>query len=346
MNEVQKIMHSYHQLSSVERLSFYIALSQDIDLNKKSIPELEAEIRFNEGEKCMHCGSTHFVKNGRRGDGVQRYLCRDCGRSFLAITNSIVSGTHKKLNVWMKYFQCMKEGATLEESAQKCDISVSTAFQWRHRILDCMKEIGDNVCLGSTVEADETFFDLSYKGNHKQSSRFTMPRAAHRRGGEVHSKGLSAEKVCVMCAVNEQGVSISKVGKLGKVSSECVDKAFSGRISNDAVLVTDNEKAYRRFSEEAGVRLVQMETGQRMKDGFNIQRINAYHSRIKGFVGRFHGVSTKYLNNYLVWYNLLFSPSKDRGDTEHLLFGRALSAEKRMLWKELPDRPAVPVLVQ
>ena len=346
MNEVQKIMHSYHQLSSGDRLSFYIALSQDIDFNNKDIPELEAEIRFSEGEKCMHCGSVRFVKNGRRPDGVQRYLCRSCGRSFLATTNSIVSGTHKRLSVWMKYFQCMKEGATLVESAQKCDISIATAFQWRHRILDCMKEIGDNVCLGSTVEADETFFDLSYKGNHKQSSRFTMPRKAHSRGGEVHFKGLSSEKVCVMCAVNEQGVSLSKVGKLGKVSSECVEKAFSGRIAADAVLVTDNERAYRRFSEESGVMLVQMETGQRTKEGFNIQRINAYHSRIKEFVRHFHGVSTKYLNNYLAWYNLLFSPSKSMGDTEHLLFGRALSAQKRMLWKELPARPAVPVLVQ
>ena len=69
MNEVQKMMHSYHQLSSGDRLSFYIALSQDIDLNNKDLPELETEIRFSEGEKCMHCGSVRFVKNGRRPDG-------------------------------------------------------------------------------------------------------------------------------------------------------------------------------------------------------------------------------------------------------------------------------------
>lgn len=32
--------------------------------------------------------------------------------------------------------------------------------------------------------------------------------------------------------------------------------------------------------------------------------INGYHSQLKTFMERFHGVATKYLNNYLVWHNL------------------------------------------
>lgn len=38
---------------------------------------------------------------------------------------------------------------------------------------------------------------------------------------------------------------------------------------------------------------------------YNIQHINNSHSQLKRFMRGFNGVSTKYLNNYLVWNNLV-----------------------------------------
>jgi len=34
---------------------------------------------------------------------------------------------------------------------------------------------------------------------------------------------------------------------------------------------------------------------------FHIQYVNAYHSRLKAWMDRFHGVAIKYLENYLGW---------------------------------------------
>lgn len=53
------------------------------------------------------------------------------------------------------------------------------------------------------MEADETFFPLSYKGNHRKSS-FVMPRKAHKRGSSTHTRGLSKEQVCVPCAIDRK----------------------------------------------------------------------------------------------------------------------------------------------
>lgn len=44
---------------------------------------------FSNGRACFHCGSVHVVRNGHEADGTQRYLCRDCNRTFVATTNSI-----------------------------------------------------------------------------------------------------------------------------------------------------------------------------------------------------------------------------------------------------------------
>lgn len=41
---------------------------------------------------------------------------------------------------------------------------------------------------------------------------------------------------------------------------------------------------------------------------FHIQNVNAYHSRLKAWIGRFHGVATKYLDHYLGWFRYMDTP--------------------------------------
>lgn len=63
--------------------------------------------------------------------------------------------------------------------------------------------------------------------------------------------------------------------------------------------------SYVRFTNANGIGLVQMKTGKAKKGIYNIQHINSYHSQLKKFMRSFNGVSTKYLNNYLAWNNLV-----------------------------------------
>ncbi len=84
--------------------------------------------------------------------------------------------------------------------------------------------------LNGIIEADETFFAISYKGNHSKSKTFTMPRKAHKRGHSTHIRGLSKEKVCVPCAVNRNGLSISKITNTGRVSTKDLHHIYDGRI--------------------------------------------------------------------------------------------------------------------
>lgn len=100
--------------------------------------------------------SMWFV-NGHRKDGTQRYVCKDCGKSFVIATNSIVSGTRKDLSVWEKYIDCMMSGLSIRKTAVACGIHRNTAFLWRHNILDALQNMADDVTLDGIIEADETF---------------------------------------------------------------------------------------------------------------------------------------------------------------------------------------------
>jgi len=61
------------------------------------------------------------------------------------------------------------------------------------------------------------------------------------------------------------------------------------------------------------------------KDIVHIKNVNAYHSRLKGWMRRFNGVATKYLDNYLSWYRCLDEFNMDIDSLTILL--RAKSAD-------------------
>ena len=113
--------------------------------------------------------------------------------------------THKPLSVWKKFIDCMVHGMSIIKTAEICGINRNTAFAWRHKVLDALGLIVQEISLEGIVEADETFFVLSYKGQKKG-----LPRKPKKRGTPVTKRGLSNEQVCVPCAIDRKGNTIYK----------------------------------------------------------------------------------------------------------------------------------------
>ena len=95
----------------------------------------------------------------------------------------------------------------------------------------------------------------------------------------------------------------ARISGTGKVSLGKIKYAFAGRIEDGTVLVTDKERAYIKFAEESNLSLIRIKADNHIYKGiYHIQHINAFHSRLKAFMQRFNGISTKHLNNYLAWF--------------------------------------------
>ncbi len=104
------------------------------------------------------------------------------------------------------------------------------------------------------------------------------------RGNDIHTNGLSSEKVCVPCAVDDAGRSYAKPGKLGKVSSECIERILGEKIAPGATLYTDQERAYLLYAGRNNLKLMQMDTDCRTvhKDGrINRIKITARHRNVR-----------------------------------------------------------------
>ena len=95
---------------------------------------------------------------------------------------------------------------------------------------------------------------------------------------------------------------------LPDLGAEAIAAALAPVVADDAVLCSDGAKAYAAFAAERGLHHepVNLAAGVRVRDGaFHVQNVNAYHGRLKGWMGRFNGVATRYLPNYLGWRRTL-----------------------------------------
>lgn len=308
MSEVNLVYQMYNTLSKSDKMRFMQMLGMPPQMTEiidsSTMEEFLGKYRFHNGVCCPHCGLVDVKKNGKTKTGHQRFQCKGCGKSFTYATRTIFHGAKLPLDTYLRYVHCMMHGMTVRATAYECRISKNAAFFLRHKILDALQEMQSKVKLDGIVEADETFFRISFKGNHSRSQFFSMPREPHMRGERAKKRGISLEKVCVPCAVNRDGKSIAQIANLGRASVRSISSVFGGRISPDAVLCTDKHNAYVGFAEREGINLLQLKSTQRVSGTLGIQHINGYHSQLKTFMERFHGVATKYLNNYLVWHNL------------------------------------------
>ena len=94
--------------------------------------------RFSAGVRCPRC-SCGRVQGWGSFSGRQRYRCKGCRRTFSDLTGTPAAYI-KKLELWPAFGRGMEEGESLRAAADRLGIHPSTAFRWRHRLLDGLRE--------------------------------------------------------------------------------------------------------------------------------------------------------------------------------------------------------------
>jgi transposase-like protein len=194
----------------------------------------------------------------------------------------------------------MVEGKSVRKAAELCGVHRNTTFRWRHRFLSLV-ETEKPERLTGIVEADETFFRESFKGQKRG-----MARPARKRGTKAKKRGTSEEYKPVLIIRDRSGSTREEI--LRSTRTEEIARALKPVVSRDAILCADGGAAYRLFAEAEGITLkaVNLSAGIRVVERvFHIQNVNAYHSRLKNWMRRFHGVATRHLSIYLGWRRLI-----------------------------------------
>jgi len=273
-------------------------------------------------KSCPHCESEFFHKWGVRS-GLQRYRCKACHKTFNALTNTSLAHLRHK-EVWMDYAEDLIDGKSIRESADHCNVHISTTFRWRHRMLQRPVEIKAEHLQG-IVEMDETYFLESHKGERH------LEREARKRGGKATQRGISSEQTAVLVARDRSGNTTDAI--LHESNQQSIADVMLPILDQDALLCSDKKPVYKAFAKKNNFELktVNVSAKEHVNNGvYHVQNVNAYDSRLKEWMKHFHGVATKYLESYLGWIRLL---DREKSITAKQLLG--IISERKMVYQPL-----------
>ena len=244
---------------------------------------------------CPRCAGTALHRHGV-ASALQRFRCRTCGRTFNSLTGTPLARLRHK-GKWLDFCDTMLDpGATVRKSAKLVGVHRNTSFRWRHRMLTLTK-LDRHFPLRGIVEADEMYVLESQKGARK------LTRPARRRGGVASRRGISGEQVCALVARDRGGRTHDAVTGRGAVSAAQLKRHLAPVLERDVLLVTDAHASYRAFARASGIAhaSINLSAGERVRGAVHVQNVNAYHSRLRGWLVHFRGVATRYLDNYCGW---------------------------------------------
>lgn len=295
MNTKLEIKKLYDSLNAKEQEDLLEALIREKkvgDLFEKEI----AELQENKIHTCPHCQSEKIMGWGSQ-NGKPRYKCSSCKKTFNPLTGTAISSI-KKLSLFKSYIHHMDNESSLRKAAKELGISLKTSFIWRHKILAALED-DDKTKMDGIVETDEAFFLISEKGSKN------LERKARKRGGKAQKPGTSMEQVNVLVGNNREGNKHLSVCNLGRISQADIERVYADKISKNAILCSDSNKAYTAWCRENGIthKAINASKKQYIKEKiFHIQHVNNDIMLLKQWLEyKFHGVSTRYLQNYLNW---------------------------------------------
>lgn len=112
---------------------------------------------------CPHCGSVKSIKHGTR-NGRQRYLCKDCGKTFGDTNGTVAFRSKLSVGKWIEFIKLTLQGESCRTIAKELGINKQTALRNRHRVCSVLHQLVSNQDdFKSLAESDEYYYPLSFK---------------------------------------------------------------------------------------------------------------------------------------------------------------------------------------
>ena len=128
------------------------------------------ELRWINGVKCVKCESKEVSRNGYKGEEniCRKYLCRECGKNFDDLTDTVFSGHHQPLKTWILCLYFMGLNLSNRQISQELDICESDAYKMTATLREGIEEKAPEVTLSGEIEMDEVYLAAGHKGQPQE----------------------------------------------------------------------------------------------------------------------------------------------------------------------------------
>lgn len=275
---------------------------------------------------CRHCGSERFVRNGTTAYGVHRYKCKDCGKSFTLLTNTIFDSHKLPISQWMGYLLDIFSFGSLNLSSKVNRNSINTTRYWRDKTFLLLDGIQDDIVLSGEVWLDETFFKVRVNDIENKSDC-------------LEYRGLSRNQICIGVACDKDH-SIFIVEGFGKTSKRRTLEAFGKHITEGSTLIHDKEKAHEILVSQLSLSSIAYDSKdlKGMDDDANpLDPVNELCRLLKLFLRAHSGFIRDDLQGYLNLFHVIMNPPENKYEKVKKIL--ELGLEKSVLLRYRDQKP-------
>ena len=271
---------------------------------------------------CPHCESLHFVRKGKRGDGVVRYLSKECWKTFSPLTGRLLSSRKIPISEWFEFLVNVCSYESVSQSALTNMNAQSTGCYWIKKTFAAIEGCQDRATLRGRVYIDETYFKETPEGTFLVSGK--KPR------------GLSKNLWCVATARDQKGRFCLVLCGRGKPSSERIEACLRPHIRKGSTTVHDGENSHAALvaSVGGGEEVHPTEETKGLADRDNpLEPINELHRFLKKFMAAHGGYRRGGLQDWLNLFYMVFSSFGDPATFAMRVIGMVLNSKKVMRYR-------------
>ena len=323
----KELIEAFKQMPFNEKELTFSGIGAEWESERGLMSEISLQLEQSRpgSMKCPHCNS---IKTIRRGvfKGVEQFTCNECKKHFRGSYGTALYRIRRK-DKWQGYLRLMEQGYSIKRAAKELGIAIQTSFDWRHKILASLQTTLPEQ-IGGIVECDEFQLTESDKGQKH------IDRKPHKRGRDGHKH--DSDKVSVITAISRENGLLTAVVDAKKIDSKEAGQALIGRLEDETVLITDENRAYNTVGKiNKSITHVKINSKknqtEKPKNKMHLQTVNNQHKQIRDFMDPFNGVATKYLPNYLNWFNYRQSQKENKEKIKSMM-KTCISAVTAFAW--------------
>jgi transposase-like protein len=289
-------------------------IQEDIQLDKLKTHiniTLKKDIYTNRTTNCCpNCAGNRYIKYGSYNK-IQRYKCKECGKTFSKATNSLWSYLKKTPDKWIEFLELMLEKKTLRFCAKKLNISLVTAFYWRHKVLrglvldDIPKSLVGDIHMGKSIKKE------NFKGSRNIQT-------------------LKRRSIWIVGAKDTKDSMLVKPICKDSWKLKCFNDKIYSKIENKAYIIPYGDRYLSSVAKRHNKKLF-----SKINESKNINIKNTtkcFMLNLNSWFRSFRGIATKYLEEYLKFF-ILFSLDKKINYMDmlyHLSFGNRFVKTKEI----------------
>lgn len=276
-------------------------------------------------KKCPYCESNKFVKNGFSRSGIQNYFCKDCGRNFNPLTNTIFDSRKIPISEWFEYLLHLFEYHSITSSAYDNRNADSTGKYWLEKVFEVLKDVQKDVILEGRIYIDEMYL------SKKKKDEITV------NGKRL--RGISKNKIGVATAITEDKKStILIVTNVSKPSRRSALKTYGPHIKEGSTIIHDGDNSHNVLIEKLHLTSEEYPTKETkgLEDKDNpLDPVNNYHYLAKRFIKAHGGYDRNNLQDWLNLFWFITNGPEDRYDKVLLFVEKAILAPKRVRYRNV-----------